>query len=281
MHHGVFIFPTDYSIRIDELARAVEERGFESLFVTEHTHIPTSRRSPFAGGGPLPKEYSHTLDPFIGLTAAAAATKNLKLGTGICLVIEHDPITLAKTIASLDLLSNGRFLFGIGAGWNAEEMENHGTPFQRRWKVLREKVEAMKAIWTQDAAEYHGEFVNFDPIWCYPKPLQKPHPPIVLGTLSAKGLKRVVNYCDGWIPVGGTVQDLPATIRELHALAERAGRQAKDLPVSIFGVAADEALLRQYQEMGIERAVFFVPSAGKDKVLPLLDRYATCIAKFA
>src|SRR5437867_3866537 len=145
MHYGVFIFPTDYSIRIDELARAAEERGFESLFVTEHTHIPTSRRSPFAGGGPLPKEYSHTLDPFVGLTAAAAATRRLKVGTGICLVIEHDPITLAKTIASLDLLSNGRFLFGIGAGWNAEEMENHGTVFKTRFRLLRERILAMKA----------------------------------------------------------------------------------------------------------------------------------------
>jgi len=160
MHHGVFIFPTDYSIRIDELARAVEERGFESLFVTEHTHIPTSRRSPFAGGGPLPKEYSHTLDPFIGLTAAAAATKTLKLGTGICLVIEHDPITLAKTIASLDLLSNGRFLFGIGAGWNAEEMENHGTAFKTRFRLLRERILAMKEIWTKDEAQYHGKFTR-------------------------------------------------------------------------------------------------------------------------
>ena len=281
MKLGVTMFATDYAIRPDEFARACEERGFESVWYPEHTHIPASRRSPWPGGGDLPKEYWHAHDLFVALTAAAMVTKTIRLGTGICLVIERDPIVLAKEVASLDQLSNGRLLFGIGGGWNAEEMENHGTPFQRRWKVLREKVEAMKAIWTQDAAEYHGEFVNFDPIWCYPKPLQKPHPPIVLGTLSAKGLKRVVNYCDGWIPVGGTVQDLPATIRELHALAERSGRQAKDLPVSIFGVAADEALLRQYQEMGIERAVFFAPSAGKDKVLPLLDRYATFIAKFA
>jgi len=196
MHHGVFIFPTDYSIRIDELARAAEERGFESLFVTEHTHIPTSRRSPFAGGGPLPKEYSHTLDPFIGLMAAAAATRTLKLGTGICLVIEHDPITLAKTIASLDLLSNGRFLFGIGAGWNAEEMENHHTVFKTRFRLLRERILAMKEIWTRDEAQYHGEFVNFDPIWSYPKPVQKPHPPVLLGGESGHTLQRVVDFCD-------------------------------------------------------------------------------------
>ena len=197
MHYGVFIFPTDYSIRIDELARAAEERGFESLFVTEHTHIPTSRRSPFAGGGPLPKEYAHTLDPFIGLTAAAAVTQRLKLGTGICLVVEHDPIVLAKTIASLDLLSNGRFLFGIGAGWNAEEMEHHGTVFKTRFRLLRERILAMREIWTKEAAEFHGEFVNFDPIWSYPKPVQKPHPPVLLGGESGHTLQRIVDFCDG------------------------------------------------------------------------------------
>jgi len=281
MKLGVTMFATDYAIRPDELARACEERGFESVWYPEHTHIPTSRRSPWPGGSELPKEYWHTHDLFITLTAAAVATKTIKVGSGICLVIEHDPIVLAKEVASVDQLSNGRLIFGIGGGWNAEEMENHGTPFNRRWKVLRERIAAMKAIWTQEAAEYHGEFVNFDPIWCYPKPLQKPYPPIVLGTLSAKGLKRVVDYCDGWIPVGGTVQDLPAAIRELHALAEQAGRPKHELPVSIFGAPGEESTLRQYQEMGLERAVFFAPSAGKDTVLPLLDKYATLIPKFA
>jgi probable F420-dependent oxidoreductase len=281
MKLGITMFATDYAIRPDELARACEDRGFESVWFPEHTHIPASRRSPWPGGAELPKEYWHTHDLFVTLTAAAVATKNIKIGSGICLVIEHDPIVLAKEVASVDQLSNGRLIFGIGGGWNAEEMEHHGTPFNRRWKVLRERIEAMKEIWANEAAEYHGEFVNFDPIWCYPKPQQKPHPPIVLGTLSAKGLNRVVNYCDGWIPVGGTVQDLPATIRELHGLAQQAGRRPQDVPVSIFGVAADESPLRQYQEMGIERAVFFLPSAGRDKVLPLLDQYATLIPKFA
>lgn len=281
MKLGVTMFATDYAIRPDELARACEERGFESVWYPEHTHIPASRRSPWPGGSELPKEYWHTHDLFVSLTAAAVATKTIKIGSGICLVIEHDPIVLAKEVASVDQLSNGRLLFGIGGGWNAEEMGNHGTPFNRRWKVLRERIEAMKAIWSQEAAEYHGEFVNFDPIWCYPKPLQKPHPPIVLGTLSAKGLNRAVNYCDGWIPVGGTVQDMPAAIRELHALAKQAGRQPKDLPVSIFGAPGEEAALRKYQEMGIDRTVFFAPSAGKDTVLPLLDKYAAFIPKFA
>jgi probable F420-dependent oxidoreductase len=281
MKLGITMFATDYAIRPDDLARACEERGFESIWFPEHTHIPASRRSPWPGGAELPKEYWHTHDLLVSLMAAAAATKTIKIGSGICLVIEHDPILLAKEVASVDQLSNGRLIFGIGGGWNAEEMENHGTPFNRRWKVLRERIEAMKVIWAEEAAEYHGEFVNFDPIWSYPKPLQKPHPPIVLGTLSAQGLNRVVNYCNGWIPVGGTVKDLPAAIRELHTLAQQAGRKPQEFPVSIFGSAADESLLRQHQEMGIERSVFFLPSAGRDKVMPLLDQYAKLIPKFA
>src|SRR5882724_13056436 len=241
MHHGVFIFPTDYSIRIDELARAAEERGFESLFVTEHTHIPTSRRSPFGGGGPLPKEYSHTLDPFIGLTAAAAATTHLKLGTGICLVIEHDPITLAKTIASLDLLSNGRFLFGIGAGWNAEEMEHHGTVFKTRFRLLREKVLAMREIWTKEAAEFHGEFVNFDPIWSYPKPVQPGGPPVLMGSQSKKVFERVADYCDGWMPINFPKYDWQAAIKSLREQEKAKGR--KHLQLSLFGAPAKEEAL--------------------------------------
>src|SRR5437660_12877741 len=163
MHIGICMFATDYAIRADELARAAEERGFESLFVPEHTHIPAGRRTPFPGGGQLPKEYSHTFDPFVSLMAAAAATTRLKIGTGICLIIERDPITTAKEVASLDLLSGGRVLFGIGGGWNAEEMENHGTDFKSRFRLLRERVLAMKEIWTKEEAAFHGAFVNFDP----------------------------------------------------------------------------------------------------------------------
>ncbi|HKA53074.1 MAG TPA: TIGR03619 family F420-dependent LLM class oxidoreductase, partial [Candidatus Binatia bacterium] len=205
----------------------------------------------------------------------------IKLGSGICLVIERDPIVLAKEVASVDQLSGGRLLFGIGGGWNAEEMAHHGTPFARRWKILRERVEAMKLIWTQEEAEYHGEFVNFDPLWSYPKPLQQPHPPILLGTLSAQGLQRVVRYCDGWIPGLIPPKDLAAAVRTLHALAEQAGRPPRDLPVSIFGVPGEEATLRQYQEVGVERAVLAVPSEGREQVLPLLDRYAALIPKLA
>jgi probable F420-dependent oxidoreductase len=281
MKLGVSMFATDYAIRPDELARACEERGFESLWFPEHTHIPTSRRSPWPGGAELPKEYWHTHDLFVALTAAVAVTKTLKVGSGICLVIERDPITLAKEVASVDQLSNGRLIFGIGGGWNAEEMEHHGTPFKKRWKVLRERIEAMKAIWAEEAAEYHGEFVNFDPIWSYPKPFQKPHPPILLGTLSAQGLNRVVRYCDGWIPIGVMLKDLPGVLRDLSNRAEQAGRKPQDIKVSIFGSSAKEETLQKYQELGIERAVFGLPSEGRDKVLPLLDKYAALLPKFA
>ena len=277
MHLGLFIFTTDYSFRIDELARAAEERGFESLFVTEHTHIPTSRRTPFPGGGQLPKEYSHTLDPFIGLMAAASVTRNLKIGTGICLVIEHDPITLAKTIASLDLLSNGRFLFGSGAGWNAEEMENHGTEFKSRFRLLREQILAMKEIWTKDEAKYRGEFVNFDPIWSYPKPAQKPHPPILLGGESGHTLQRVVDFCDGWFPRGRNADAILPGLADLKARAARAGRDASKISVSVFGAKAERAALDTYASAGITRAILRLPSEGRDVVLPLLDQYAKLI----
>src|ERR671919_708128 len=197
MKIGVYVFATDYSMPIAELARALEERGFESLFVPEHTHIPASRRSPWAGGRELPRHYSHTLDPFVALAAAAAVTTKLRIGTGICLLTEHDPIVTAKAVASLDLISNGRFELGIGAGWNAEEMEHHGTAFATRFRVMEERAKAMKAIWTQDEASYEGEFTRFDPIWSWPKPVQKPHPPILLGGESKHTLRRVMDFCDG------------------------------------------------------------------------------------
>ena len=196
-------------------------------------------------------------------------------------MIERDPIVMANEVASVDRLSNGRLLFGIGGGWNAEEMENHGTPFNRRWKILRERIEAMKEIWANEEAEYHGEFVNFDPIWSHPKPAQKPHPPILLGTLSSGGLNRVVNYCDGWIPVGFVIDDLPAAIQDLHQRADQAGRPKEEIPISIFGAQDDEAELQKLQELGIDRGVFVIPSKERDEVLPLLDTYAGFISKVA
>jgi probable F420-dependent oxidoreductase len=280
MKLGMTMFATDYAIRPDELAVACEDRGFESVWFPEHTHIPASRKSPWPGGAELPKDYWHTHDLFVTMMAAAAATKNIKIGSGICLVIERDPIVMAKSVASVDQLSNGRVLFGIGGGWNAEEMENHGTPFNRRWKVLREKIEAMKEIWTKDAAEYHGEFVNFDPIWSYPKPYQKPYPPILLGTFNG-GLNRVVNYCDGWIPVGFFAKDLPESIKELGARAMQAGKKGSDFPVSIFGASDKDEDLANLQKLGAERAVFVLPSEGRDKIMPMLDKYAKLVAKLA
>jgi probable F420-dependent oxidoreductase len=275
------MFATDYAMRPDDLARECETRGFESLWFPEHTHIPASRKSPWPGGGELPKEYWHTHDLFVALMAAAAVTKKMKIGSGICLVIERDPILTAKEVASVDQLSNGRLLFGIGGGWNAEEMEHHGTPFKKRWKVLRERIEAMKEVWGKEEAEYHGEFVNFDKIWSHPKPAQKPHPPILLGTMSAKGIDRVVRYCDGWIPVGVTPKTVPDAVRDLRVHAEQAGRKVSDFPISIFGVPAKEDTLKQFQNQGVDRAVLWLPSADKDKILPMLDQYATLIPKFA
>ncbi len=274
MKIGVSMFAADYAIRVDELARAAEERGFESLFLPEHTHIPRSRRSPWPGGPNLPKEYWHTLDPFVALAGAATVTTRLRLATGICLVVERDPITLAKEVASLDLLSNGRFVFGIGGGWNAEEMENHGTTFKQRWRLLRERVLAMKEIWTKDEAEFHGEFVNFDPIWAYPKPVQKPHPPILLGVNTPSARQRVVDFCDGWLPIAARAGDLAAGIADLRARAEKAGRDPASISVSVFHAKAEEGALRSCQEAGVERVLFALPPADRDSVLPLLDRYA-------
>src|SRR6185503_11198769 len=201
MDVGIAIFPTDYAMRVDELARAVEERGYESLWFPEHTHIPVSRRSPWPGGPTLPREYWQTHDLFVALATAAAVTTRLKVASGICLLVERDPITTAKEVASLDHLSGGRVIFGIGAGWNAEEMENHGTVFRTRWRLLRERVLAMKKIWTEDEPSFEGEFVRFAPIWSWPKPVQKPHPPVFLGGHGRRALERVVDYCDGWLPI--------------------------------------------------------------------------------
>jgi probable F420-dependent oxidoreductase len=277
MHIGVCMFATAYAIPPAELARAVEERDLDSLFFPEHTHIPASRRTPFPGGGELPREYSHTLDPFVALMAAAAATTRLRVGTGICLLIERDPIVTAKEIASLDLLSNGRFEFGIGAGWNAEEMEHHGTAFATRYRLLRERVLAMKEIWTKEAAAFRGEFVKFDPLWSYPKPVQQPHPPVLLGGESHHTLQRVVDFCDGWFPRARNAEAILPGIRDLHARAVKAGRDPKSLTVSVFGARPDAAILDGWAAGGVTRAILRLPSEGRDKVLPLLDQWAKLI----
>jgi probable F420-dependent oxidoreductase len=280
MKFGVTMFVTDYAIRVDELALALEQRGFESLWLPEHTHIPASRKSPWPGGPDLPKEYWHTLDPFVALATAAAATTRLKLGTGICLVVERDPIITAKEVASLDQLSNGRFLFGIGGGWNVEEMANHGTDFSSRFRVLRERVLAMKEIWTKDEPEFHGEFVNFDRIWSWPKPIQKPHPPILLGNNHANARQRVVEFCDGWFPIASRISDLTAAVADLRLRAERAGRNPDSISVSVFFAKPEADAIREYGRAGAERVIFAVPCAARDIVLPTLDRYAALMRMF-
>jgi probable F420-dependent oxidoreductase len=279
MHIGICIFATDYAIRIDELAREAEARGFESLFVPEHTHIPVSRRTPFPSGEPLPKEYSHTLDPFVSLMAAAAATKRIRIGTGICLIIERDTITTAKEVASLDLLSGGRFEFGIGAGWNAEEMEDHGTDYKTRFKRLREQVLAMKEIWTKDEAEFHGEHVKFDKMWSWPKPAQKPHPPVLLGGESGHTLQRVVDFCDGWFPRGRAADVILPALKDLRERAAKAGRDMKTISTSVFGAKPDELTVESYAAAGITRAILRLPPEGRETVLPLLDQWSKLIKK--
>ncbi len=281
MKYGIAMFPTDYALQADELAREMEARDFESLWLPEHTHIPANRRSPWPGGGDLPREYWHTLDPFVALAAAAAVTKTLMLGTGICLVIERDPITLAKEVASLDHISRGRVLFGIGGGWNAEEMEHHGTPFAERWKILRERIAAMKAIWTQDEAEFHGRYVNFDKLWSYPKPVQKPHPPILMGGAGPHARQRAADFDGHWIPLGGRAYSEPVTesMADFRARAEKAGRDPAAVTVSIFGVPPDADKLAGLRDAGVARVVFFIPSAIADTVLPLLDGYAAVAKK--
>ena len=274
MKLGVCIFATDYAMRIDDLAREVEARGFESLFVPEHTHIPTSRRSPWPGGRDLPRDYWHTLDPFVSLTAAAAATETLRIGTGICLLTERDPIITAKQVASLDLLSNGRVEFAIGAGWNAEEMENHGTEFKTRFRVMSERAKAIKTLWRDEEPEFHGEFVDFDPVWSYPKPVQQPNPPILIGGESVYTLRRVVEYGDGWLPRARGGFDPHEGVGRLRAVADEAGRDMATLSVSVFGAPADAAVLDLYREAGIDRAVLSLPSESADAVLPLLDDHA-------
>ena len=277
MKIGVYIFATDYSIGIVELARALEERGYGSLFVPEHTHIPTSRRSPWPGGAELPKEYSHTLDPFVGLAAAASVTQNLRLGTGITLLTERDPIVTAKVVATLDLVSNGRVDFGIGAGWNAEEMENHGTAFDTRFRVMVDRAKAMQAIWTQDEASYKGEFTEFEPIWSWPKPVQKPHPPILLGGETRHTLRRIMDFCDGWIPRGRNFEDPQGQLDRLRRYADEAGRDPKTISTTLFGAKPDAAYLDSCAAAGVDSVLLALPSEDADSVLPLLDKYASLI----
>jgi probable F420-dependent oxidoreductase len=274
MDLGVFYFPTDYGIDVAELARALEDRGFKSLYVPEHTHIPLSRRSPFPGGGELPKRYSHTHDPLVALAFAAAATKKLIVGTGIMLVPQHDPIVTAKAIASLDALSGGRFVFGIGAGWNEDEMENHGVAFKTRFRKMRDYVLAMKAIWTQEEAAYKGEFIQFERMWSWPKPHQRPHPPIILGGESDHTLARIVEYCDGWLPRTRAGFNPGEAVERLKKMADSKGRNFRDLSITVFGAPTKEDALDSYRKAGIQGALLAVPDGTRDEILQFLDKVA-------
>jgi probable F420-dependent oxidoreductase len=278
---GVLMFPTDLAIRPDHLAREVEARGLESVWFPEHTHIPTSRRTPWPGGEPLPEEYKRTFDPFVAMTAAAAATTRLKVATGICLVAQRDPVVLAKEVASVDVLSDGRLLFGIGVGWNADEMEDHGVAYPSRRDVVREKVLAMKGLWTQEAAGYDGEFVHFAESWSWPKPLQQPHPPVIMGGAGGPvTFRHIAEYCDGWMPIHGRRQVLDR-LPLLRAACDEAKRDASTVELGVFGVPGRPDVIETYVEAGFIRCVLGLPAAPADTVLPILDAYADLAERYA
>jgi probable F420-dependent oxidoreductase len=273
MKFGITAFLTDYSIDPASFAREVEARGFHSMWTPEHTHIPSARKTPAPMGEPLPKQYSHSLDPFVALSYAAAATEKLRVGTGICLVAQHDPIVLAKKVATLDHLSGGRFDFGIGFGWNREEMEHHGVPYDRRRRFVRERVLAMKELWSKDEASYDGEFVRFEETWSWPKPVQKPHPPLYIGGMGGPTLfEHVAEWSDGWIPIGGRgIRDRLPSLREQY---ERNGRDPDSIKIIPFGSLPSQGKLEYFASMGIEEVVLGVDPGGPDVVLPILDAYA-------
>jgi len=270
---GAAMFFTDYSMAPGELAAALEERGFESVWSPEHSHIPLSRKTPFPGGGDVPKRYYDTMDPFVTLTAAACATTRLKVGTGVCLIAQRDPIQTAKLVASIDQVSGGRFLFGVGNGWNQDEMENHGTVFETRHKLARERIEAMTAIWTQTKPEYHGEMVNFGPMMAWPKPVQKPHPPILVGGAFPYSARRAIRYGDGWIPQASrdTYAEIAETIPRFRQMASEAGRDPGSIRITVWNPKREPDLMKRYQELGISRVVFSLDSEKADKILPVLD----------
>jgi len=271
MKFGGAMFFTDYSMTAAELAAGLEERGFESIWAPEHSHIPLSRKTPYPGGGDLPKEYYDAMDPFVVLAAASEVTKTIKLGTGVLLVQQRDVIQTAKLVASIDQVSQGRFLFGVGGGWNQDEMENHGTIYTSRFKRMRESIEAMKEIWTKEHAEYHGQFVNFDPMVARPKPVTKPHPPIHVGGAFPQGARRAIRYGDGWIPVART--DLSEIVPKFRQMALDAGRDPESIEITLFGLAANADQLKRFAEIGVSRVVPMFPPQKADTVLPIIDRW--------
>ena len=278
MKIGFYYFATDYSMPIVEVARELEEHGYESLFVPEHTHIPASRRSPWPGGPELPQAVLAHARPLRRPRRGGCGRPTLRLGTGICLLTERDPIVTAKEVATLDLVSNGRFEFGIGAGWNAEEMENHGTRFETRFRVMVDRAKAMQAIWTQEEAEYHGEFTSFEPIWSWPKPVQKPHPPILLGGETRHTLRRVMEFCDGWFPRGREFDDPAEQMARLKAAADEAGRDVRTVSTTLFGGKPEAAYVERCRAAGLDRCLFALPADTRDKVMPVIEQCTAFIA---
>ncbi len=272
MRIGISNFPTSYSIHATDLGRALEERGFESLFVVEHTHIPASRETPYPLGGELPSIYWEAYEPLTYLAQVAAVTEKLQIGTGVLLVAQHHPIALAKRVASLDSLSNGRLLLGVGGGWLAEEMRNHGFEFKDRWAILREHVLAMKACWTQKDAQFHGKFVNFDPVWVEPKPNRRGGPPILIGATSSWALKRIAEYADGWYPI--VMPNFDAQLAELKQHVEARGRSMSEIDITVVHQPADKAALAALRDKGVNRIVMSLPTVGRDEALKVLDAYA-------
>jgi probable F420-dependent oxidoreductase len=275
MKIGAVMFFTTDSMQPAPLARELEQRGFESLWVPEHTNIPLTRKTPYPAGGPLIRPYYDIYDPFIALNTAAAVTEKLKVGTGIALIPQRDPIVTAKMVSSLDQVSRGRFLFGVGNGWNQDEIENHGTVFATRHKLARERIEAMKALWTQEVAEYRGELVNLEPTNQWPKPFQTPHPPIIVGGAFPYAARRAIAYGNGWIPRADRFSHdgVGVVIAKFRDMAKEAGRAPADLPITIFRVPDDLGNLRFCQEIDIDRVVFSLPAAGEAEILPILDRW--------
>ena len=280
MHVGVAMFCTDYAMAPVALAKALEDRGFESFWVPEHSHIPLSRQSPFPQGGDLPKKYYDVMDPFVVLSAAAAVTTKLKLATGICLVAQRDPIQTAKSVASLDQISGGRFLFGVGAGWNADEMANHGTVFKQRNQIMTERIAAMREIWTKSKASYDGEHVKFGPMMTWPKPVQKPHPPIYVGGGLPHGARRALEFGDAWLPHARRPEyRLLDKLPEWRAMEKAAGRS--NMPITVHAVEHDTQQWSAYRDAGIERIVLSVDSEPADTLLPKLDAWAKRLSSVA
>ncbi|HEX5319405.1 MAG TPA: LLM class F420-dependent oxidoreductase [Stellaceae bacterium] len=274
MEFGASIFFTDYSITPAELGVALEERGFDSVWAAEHSHIPVPRKTPAPGGGELHKRYYDVMDPFVTLAVVGAATKKLKLATGIALVIQRDTIQTAKLVASLDQTSGGRFLFGIGGGWNVEEIEAHGTVFATRMQKMREQMEAMKEIWTKSTAEYNGDIVKVPSMMTWPKPAQKPHPPIILGGAFPWAARRAIRYGDGWYP-NATSGDPEVYIPAFRKMAQEKGRDPKSLSLRLGGAPEDADRLKRFRDLGVDAVNVTLMSDKRDEILPILDRWAT------